>query len=143
LTCFGEICRDFRQIPEIWPTFFYRYRDEAPSCLAENEKPDLTLTCFSRTHILTSRWKSSGLLATFSAAILAKALPQDPEPITATRCFPEGNGDGGRDGVGDEGRVAAGVVTVEPISSSANSLVGEEAEDDIMDIVIVGRRSSC
>jgi hypothetical protein len=82
-------------------------------------------------------------LATFSAAILAKALPHDPEPITATRCFPEGNGDGGRDGVGDEGRVTAGVVTVEPISSSANSLVGEEAEEDMIDMVLFGGGYSC
>lgn len=51
----------------------------------------------------------------------------------ATRCFPEGRGDGGRDWTGEDGRVAAGVVTVEPpMSSSANSLEGDEADEDMI-----------
>lgn len=55
----------------------------------------------------TSVWKSPRRLKTFSAAILASAVPQLPEPITATRCFPLGKGEGGRDGTGEEGRVTA------------------------------------
>lgn len=66
------------------------------------------LTCFSRTHILTSGSKSSGLEATFSAAILASAVPHDPEPTMATLCLPEGSGEAGNgDASGDGGRVAA------------------------------------
>lgn len=66
------------------------------------------LTCFSRTHILTSDSNSSGLEAMFSAAILARAVPHDPEPTIATLCFPEARGDVGRgDARGDGGRVAA------------------------------------
>lgn len=66
------------------------------------------LTIFSRTHILTSEWKSSLRRQAFSAAILARAVPHDPEPITAILCFPLESGDGGSDGgEGEEGRVTA------------------------------------
>lgn len=64
------------------------------------------LTIFSLTHILTSEWNSSGRLATFFAAIFAKAVPKDPDPTTATLCFLLGRVDLGRaDGTGEEGRV--------------------------------------
>lgn len=44
----------------------------------------------------------------FSAAILARAVPHDPEPTIATLCFPEGSGEAGSgDANGDGGRVAA------------------------------------
>jgi hypothetical protein len=66
------------------------------------------LTCFSRTHILTSDSNSAGLEAMFSAAILARAVPHDPEPTIATLCFPDGSGEAGNgEANGDGGRVAA------------------------------------
>lgn len=44
----------------------------------------------------------------FSAAILASAVPQDPDPTIATLCLPEGSGEAGNgDASGDGGRVAA------------------------------------
>jgi hypothetical protein len=59
--------------------------------------------------------------ATFSAAIFANAVPQDPEPTMATRCFPDGRGDGGRGlGMGEDGRVAA---IVEKISSFSKPVI--------------------
>jgi hypothetical protein len=107
---------------------------------SSNRRPHnrLSLTCFSRTHILTSVWKSFLLLATFSAAIFANAVPQDPLPMIATLCLPDASGEAGRDGAGDEGRVTAGVVTVDegPWSAGENanwgSALGEEAEDDMV-----------
>lgn len=103
----------------------------------------LPLICFSLTHMRTSLWKSLEFFATFSAAIFARAVPQDPDPIIATLCFPDGKGEGGSAATGEDGRVIAGVVTVEPISSSENSLVGEDADDDMVVaelILVVGRR---
>lgn len=66
------------------------------------------LTIFSRTHILTSEWNSSLRRQAFSAAILARAVPHDPEPMTAILCLPLESGEGGSDGgEGEEGRVTA------------------------------------
>jgi len=54
------------------------------------------------------------LAATFSAAIFASAVPHEPDPTIATRCLPDGSGDRGSGfGMGEGGRVAAGVVAVE------------------------------
>jgi hypothetical protein len=69
-------------------------------------KPIWWLTIFSLTHILTSEWNSLGLLATFLATILAKAVPNDPDPTMATLCRFDGSGEGGREAwTGEEGRV--------------------------------------
>jgi hypothetical protein len=47
-----------------------------------------------------------GLLATFLATILAKAVPNDPDPTMATLCRFDGSGEGGREAwTGEEGRV--------------------------------------
>ena len=48
----------------------------------------------------TSVWKSSWRFKAFSAAILASAVPQLPEPMTAMRWRPDGSGEGGRLGSG-------------------------------------------
>jgi hypothetical protein len=72
---------------------------------------------------------------------LAKAEPHDPEPIMQTLCLPDDNGDGGREGIGDEGRVKAGVVTVEAISiSDIRDASGEEDDDALVDMLCVCRR---
>ena len=54
--------------------------------------------------------------------------------MIATRCLPEGRDEGGRAEIGDEGRVTAGVVTVEPMSSRANLSEADEADDDMVEM---------
>lgn len=61
-------------------------------------------------------------LATFSAAIFANAVPHDPDPMTATLCLREDKGERGSLSLtGEDGRVAAGVVSVEDGESTSRS----------------------
>lgn len=84
-------------------------------------------------------------LPTFSAAILANAVPHDPEPMTATLCLPEARGDRGRRCLtGDEGRVTAGVVSVEDgvVSMSRSENWGSRPAGDADELDILGLFSS-
>jgi hypothetical protein len=62
--------------------------------------------------------------------------------MIATLCLPDASGEAGRDGAGDEGRVTAGVVTVDegPWSAGENanwgSALGEDAEDDMVCVCV-------
>lgn len=57
----------------------------------------------------------------------------------ATLCLPDGRGEGGSCLTGDEGRVTAGVVTLEPGPMSRSDMRfsrGDEAPDIVMLVVI-------
>ena len=59
--------------------------------------------------------------------------------MIATLCLPDDNGDGGSSETGDAGRVTAGAVTVEAMSTSERAWEGGEGgPEDMMVAIVVG-----